>query len=150
MASALYRARQFLRGFRTTFTVDEVASVHALLTEEERALFFGMLPRDRRHSLDMVHWLRAHAAPSDEVLAAALLHDIGKGQLWVWDRVAFVLLGAVGHELRDRLAVEGGGRFRDAWPPPKGRTAARPLSRCSRHSPVPEWWRGLNQTSPRA
>lgn len=96
--------------------------MHALLTAEECALFLAMEPRDRRHSMDMVRWLRAHPAvsgpTSDEVLAAALLHDIGKGRLRVWDRVAFVLLGGVdrmrGSRLRARLAEQGGGRFRDA------------------------------------
>lgn len=123
IARAPYRARQFFRGFRTTLTAGEIATMHALLTGEERALFLGMGPRDRRHSMDMVHWLRTNLSTpgglaSDEVLAAALLHDIGKGPLRVWDRVAFVLLGAAdavaGSRLRDRIAAEGGGRFRNA------------------------------------
>lgn len=118
MARALYRARQFFRGFRTALPAGDIATLRALLTDDERALFLGMLPRDRRHSMDMVRWLRAHGAPADEVLVAALLHDVGKGDLRVWDRVAFVLLGAAdsrrGWTLRARFAVEGSSRFRGA------------------------------------
>jgi len=118
MASPLYRARQFFRGFRTALAAGEIATLRALLTDEERALFLGMLPRDRRHSMDMVRWLRMHGRPRDEVLVAALLHDVGKGDLRVWDRIAFVLLGAAdsrrGWTLRSRLSTEHGSRFRNA------------------------------------
>lgn len=114
MASPLYRVHQFLRGFRTTLAPDEIALVRAHLTGAEQALFTAMEPRDRRHSVDLMHRLGAGA--SAELLAAALLHDVGKGRLCVWDRVAFVLLGALGRGVRERLEAQRGGHFsRALW-----------------------------------
>lgn len=114
---AAYRASQFFRGFRTTFEPAELRAVAAFLTPEERALFASMEARDQRHSLNMLHWLEAHAPddarPSFDLLAAVLLHDVGKGPLVVWDRVAFVLLGAA-PMLRRRLGSERGRRWQRA------------------------------------
>jgi hypothetical protein len=114
LASPLYRARQFFRGFRPSLTAGELALMHSALNERERALFIAMDPRDRRHSMDMVHWLRARTAPSADLLAAVLLHDVGKGRLLVWDRVAFVLMGRASKSLRRRLGAPDGPRFRQA------------------------------------
>jgi hypothetical protein len=114
LASPLYRARQFFRGLHPSLTAGELALMHSALNERERALFIAMDPRDRRHSMDMVHWLRARTAPSADVVAAALLHDVGKGRLLVWDRVAFVVLGRVSKSLRGRLGSPRGMRFRQA------------------------------------
>ena len=114
VASPLYRARQFFRGFRTTLAPVEIALVRARLTEAEQALFAGMHPRDRRHSVDLA--LRLGPEASGDLQTAALLHDIGKGSLRVSDRIAFVLLGAVGRGLRARFEAEDGGRFpRALW-----------------------------------
>jgi predicted HD phosphohydrolase len=62
----------------------------------------------------MVRWLQARTNPSDDLLAAALLHDVGKGRLHVVDRVAFVLLGRLSGRLRARLGAPEGMRFRQA------------------------------------
>lgn len=109
-----YRAGQFFRGFLSSLSPEEIATVRALLSERELACFMAMESRDRRHSVDMVHWLNRNTSPSRELLAAALLHDVGKGRLLVWDRVGFVLLGALPGGLRDGVARSEGGRFRAA------------------------------------
>lgn len=110
---AAYRVRQVLLGFRPALRAGEVAAVHALLSEPERALFMAMDARDRRHSMDMLIWLRARTRPSPALEVATLLHDVGKGRLRLAERVAFVLLGVLGEARRDRLCAEGGG-FRGA------------------------------------
>jgi hypothetical protein len=118
VARAAYRVRQVLIGLRPALRAGEVASVRTLLSEDERALFLGMHARDRRHSMDMLLWLRARmpasaGQPSTALEVATLLHDIGKGRLRLVERVAFVLLGALGEARRDRWCVEGGA-FRGA------------------------------------
>lgn len=110
---AAYRVRQVLLGLRLALRAGEVASVRALLSEDERVLFMTMDARDRRHSMDMLLWLRARTTPSMPLEVATLLHDVGKGRLRLVERVAFVLLGALGGARRDAWCVEGDG-FRGA------------------------------------
>lgn len=116
--SAAYRVRQFVHGFRSTLNPNEIRAVRRLLAHEERLLFTSMQARDRRHSMDVLLWLERqtppYVLPSEDVLAAALLHDVGKGPLSVWDRVLFVLLGAVSIHLRRRVERENGRRWQRA------------------------------------
>lgn len=91
--------------------------VRALLNPRELRLFLALEPRDRRHSYQVLRWLEVTSGPTppSEVLRkAALLHDVGKGQLWVWDRAAYVLLEAVSPRLVDLLAAQAGARWRRA------------------------------------
>jgi hypothetical protein len=112
--SAAYRARQFFRGFRCAISPDELAVVRELLTGPEASLFVAMHARDRRHSMDMLLWLRARTEPSRDLLVATLLHDVGKGPLHVWDRVLYVLLRGISTRLTDVVAAERGWQSRRA------------------------------------
>lgn len=137
LARAAYRVRQVLLGFRPALRAGEVAAVRALLNDEERALFTSMDARDRRHSVDMLLWLRDRTAPSPTLEVAALLHDVGKGRLRLHERVAFVLLGVVLPRWRSRLGTPearglAGGARRALWRlEHHGALGAERLRRCS-------------------
>jgi putative nucleotidyltransferase with HDIG domain len=106
-----YRARQFFRGFHARLSPVEIAVVRSLLSAPELRLFLALDPRDRRHSYDVLRWLEVTAGsrkPSGSLLKAALLHDVGKGRLGVWDRVAFVLLEHVSTRFVDILGSAKG------------------------------------------
>jgi hypothetical protein len=104
----LYRFGQVLRGIRTTIPAVDAADVGAMLTREELALFLASHSRDRVHSIRVMRWLWHHASPSDELIAAALLHDVSKGQPSVLDRSVFAVLEALSLRLTDRVAAEHG------------------------------------------
>lgn len=114
-----YRVGQVLGGFRTAVDPEDARRIVALLSEAELQLFLSMRPRDRRHGAETLrHAERLSAdqpaAPSRELLIAALLHDVGKGPLRVEDRVTYVLLRAISPRLVDRLARAEGLRWRGA------------------------------------
>jgi hypothetical protein len=117
IASALrrarYRVRQFTHGLRPFLTPREIEAARAHLAPVEFALFLGAEARDRRHSFDLFEALRAQGASAEE-LTAALLHDVGKGRLQTWHRVAFVLLGAAAPGLARRVEAEHGAAWRQA------------------------------------
>ncbi len=103
-ARAAYRSRQFFGALRACVGEDERAEAEAHLTAAERELFRSMEPRDQRHALDVFHALESGGQRDPSLLAAALLHDAGKGRIMLWQRVAFVLLRAASRSLLQRLA----------------------------------------------
>jgi putative nucleotidyltransferase with HDIG domain len=124
-ANVRYRAGQFFRGLHARLSPSEIASVRSLLSPAELRLFLAMEPRDRRHSMDVLRWLEVTAGsdkPSEALRKAALLHDVGKGRMRVWDRVAYVLMEGVSPRLVDFLGsperpepgAGGGTRWRRA------------------------------------
>lgn len=112
LTRAGYRAQQYAKGVRPHVTPEEAAIVRSLLAPFEVALFLAMQRRDQRHSLDLFHALAARGAPQTS-LVAALLHDVGKGNLHDWQRILFVLIEAVRPGLGRPLEAAGGRWGRD-------------------------------------
>ncbi len=106
----LYRARQFFSSLRPRVDPELRAEAFELLRDPERALFHSMTLRDQQHCLDVYRRLRERGHDDRALLAAALLHDVGKGQIALWHRVAFVLANATIPKLIDRLGRPGDGR----------------------------------------
>lgn len=78
---------------------DELAEVGRALTAGEVALFETMPRPDQRHGLDVAHNLGLAGFGDDrELIAAALLHDAGKGRsVHLWHRVVWSLGQRYGH-----------------------------------------------------
>lgn len=110
---ARYRVRQFTHGLRPFLAPREVEEARARLSAAEFVLFLAAEARDRRHSLDLFAALRATGAGESE-LVAALVHDVGKGSLRTWHRIAFVLLNAAVPHLGRRLEAAHGAPWRQA------------------------------------
>ena len=70
--------------------------------------------RDQQHGIDVFRRVRAASASDHDLLAAALLHDCGKGHVTLWQRVTHVILDAAAPGLRARLASERGANWRQA------------------------------------
>jgi hypothetical protein len=84
----------------------EESIVDRVLPPAGARLFRDMPVADRRHGLDVVSRLLAAGHDDPDMLAAALLHDAGKGhRMRLWHRVAAVLLDAVAPSALRRLAA---------------------------------------------
>lgn len=97
LRAARYRVYQFFRSvLPRPLDAGERAVLEAALPPGGRALFATMSRNDQRHSLTVYNRLRERGCTDADLLAAALLHDSGKGggRVRLWVRPPFVLLRA--------------------------------------------------------
>jgi hypothetical protein len=107
-----YRVRQFISALRANsspLSEAEASEAQAHLPEEAWRLFRAMPRQDQRHSLEVLHTLRATGDVPPALAQAALLHDCAKhrGGIRLWHRVAVVLIKAFDPESMDRWRVMG-------------------------------------------
>ena len=89
-----YRLGQFWRVWRARPLPDEAReTITAVLTPEEAALFEQFSLSDQRHSYQVLCTLQANGQTHPDLLAAALLHDVGKTRapLSIWQRSLIVV-----------------------------------------------------------
>ena len=103
---ARYRGRQFWSALRARVEPEERQLVGRYLSPPLQRLFDRLAMADQRHSLDVLYALQEKGYKDRDLLAAALLHDVGKTgtTLHLWQRVAIVLLQATWPALLDELA----------------------------------------------
>lgn len=97
MSAARYRVWQMWRALTARrLGGEDRAILESTLPAGGRALFATMSLNDRRHSLAVYRALRARGCDDPDLLAAALLHDSGKGggRVRLWVRPSVVLLRA--------------------------------------------------------
>jgi len=100
-----YRIRQFRDHLRAQVSDAERDAAHAQLPAGAATLFDAMPVADQRHALDVSARLEADGLHDPDLLAAALLHDAGKGpRLRLWHRVTVVLVEFVAPGRVERLA----------------------------------------------
>lgn len=104
----MYRVSQFFRALVAWVTKRDIGLLSEYLTPPQAELFQRMPRCDQRHGLDVFYALRRKQHHDHDLLAAALLHDVGKsgGGLRLWHRVLIVLIEAIGPQLLDRLAED--------------------------------------------
>jgi hypothetical protein len=104
--SVRYRVRQFFRALTARVLEEELKQAAGILTPASLALFRSMATQDQRHGLDVCAALQRAGHSDPDLLAASLLHDVGKsaGQLFAWHRAIIVLLGRFGPCLLARLS----------------------------------------------
>ncbi len=109
LAQARYRVWQFWRSLAPRpLDTDDRAILEAALPPDGRRLFATMSANDQRHSLTVYRALRDRGCADPELLAAALLHDCGKGggRVPLWVRPPLVLLRVFAPGLLRRLTRE--------------------------------------------
>jgi hypothetical protein len=101
-----YRVGQFLRALAARVPDDEVEQAMHVLTPEAQGLFRRQALQDQRHALAVYRTLYRAGHTDAELLAAALLHDVGKAaaQLSAWQRATIVLLDRFAPRLLARLS----------------------------------------------
>jgi hypothetical protein len=104
--TACYRVGQFFRALTARVSDGEVERATRALTPEARALFRRQTIQDQRHALAVYRTLRQAGHTNPHLLAAALLHDVGKAaaRLSSIHRSIIVLLGRFVPGLLARLS----------------------------------------------
>ncbi len=110
------RVRQGLRALRPRLPTDRDAIVAATLTPAQGAAFRDLSMTDQAHLCRAYRRLRAKGVADPDLLAATLLHDLGKaskeGRVRLPDRIGRVLLAAVAPGLLRRWACVPAPRWR--------------------------------------
>ncbi len=109
MHALVYRLWQVRRqlGFVPALTAKERLEVARWLPASALPLFQSMSRADQQHALRVCVGLQARGCTDEEMLAAALLHDVGKagGRVPFWARPAIVLGKRCAPRLLARLAA---------------------------------------------
>lgn len=92
-----YRAGQFWQALTVAPAAEEVERARQALSPQLMALFLNQRASEQVHSLRVFINLCDQGEQSPELLAAALLHDVGKSRypLQLWERVAAVIGQAI-------------------------------------------------------
>jgi hypothetical protein len=105
----IYRLRQARQqaGLVAPLSSSDYMEVARWLSPDALALFRTMSTADQQHSLRVCRGLQAHGCTNADMLAAALLHDVGKaqGRVPFWTRPAIVLGKTCAPALLRRLIV---------------------------------------------
>jgi hypothetical protein len=106
IAYRLWQVRQQL-GSSAPLSPEEDVEVASWLPPSAFTLFKTMSPADQQHSLRVCRGLQHNGCQEADMLAAALLHDVGKaqGRVPFWTRPAIVLGKAFAPTLLKRLAT---------------------------------------------
>ncbi len=105
-ARVVYRVSQAWHLLTARVQPEEQQVIDALLPPAARALFVTMSTGDQRHCLNVCYALKERGCQDRDLLAAALLHDVGKGggRVRFWMRPVIVLLRALAPALLQWLA----------------------------------------------
>ncbi len=127
-----YRVRQLLHTLLPGESQHRLGKAAEFLSPGQLLLFRAMPPSDQAHGIRVLQSLLATEETDPDLLAAALLHDVGKSQhpIRPWERAAAVLIERLAPSLAQRL-----GRSE-----PRG--WQRPFAVAAQH---PEWGAGLVQ-----
>ena len=89
----LYRIRQFWYSLTAIPTSEDIARLDGVLSKPLMELFSTLQPGEQVHGLQIYHKLLEQGETNCDLLAAALLHDVGKNRypLRIWQRVIIVL-----------------------------------------------------------
>ncbi|MEW5872207.1 MAG: HD domain-containing protein [Chloroflexota bacterium] len=92
-----YRVRQFWNAVAATPNLEGYSQAQDVLSPQLMALFLRLQASEQAHSLGVFRQLRQNGFVNPDLLAAALLHDIGKScyPLNLWERVLIVLVKAL-------------------------------------------------------
>ncbi len=90
----LYRIRQFWQMSRAkTLSEEELTLAREILTPKQMGLFRVMHPAEQNHAIRVANKLLNLGENNPDLLAAALLHDVGKVRfpLALWERALIVI-----------------------------------------------------------
>jgi hypothetical protein len=109
LATLLYRLGQVRQqlGFVAPLSPQERQEVAGQLSADALRLFESMSPADQRHALRVFRGVQARGWSDRDILAAALLHDVGKaaGRVPFWTRPVVVIGKRCAPRLLTRLTV---------------------------------------------
>jgi hypothetical protein len=124
-----YRVEQFLRALTAQHAISErrLRRAAEILSPEARALFVQQAPQDQCHALAVYETLVEREYTNEDLLTAALLHDVGKAaaQAHPWQRSLFVLAQRFAPRALERMLRRGNEGQRDA---PGGGHGSRPYA----------------------
>jgi hypothetical protein len=92
-----YRTRQFWQAVSAAPSPTDLDLAHQILSPTLFNLFLEMNRGEQAHSMNILHQLLLMEETQPDLLAAALLHDVGKSRypLRLWERVEIVLGRAI-------------------------------------------------------